>query len=84
MGFAHGLHVEMKYDLPGMLSSPQIERFYTGVVAACRRAGIKAGAFCLGKERARQVAALGYEWVGFDSDLNAAISYAQGVVQELR
>lgn len=83
MSFAHGLHVEMGYDLPAMLASPKVERFYAGTLAACRRAGVKAGAFCLGQERAGQVAAMGFDWVGFDADLNVVISYAQSAAKAL-
>ena len=74
----------MCYDLPGMLASPQMDRFYADVLAACRRHGVAPGVFCLGKERAAKLGGMGYRWVGFDTDLNALISHAGGVVGALR
>ncbi|KAI8465997.1 MAG: Pyruvate/Phosphoenolpyruvate kinase-like domain-containing protein [Monoraphidium minutum] len=84
LGFAHGLHVEMDYDLPGMLASTQMEGFYATVLAACRRHGVAPGAFCIGRDRAAALSAMGYEWVGFDTDLNALITYAGDAARGLR
>jgi hypothetical protein len=91
MGFAHGLHIESGHDIPQMLSSPKMDAFYSGVLAACAKTGqapgqmpVKAGVFCLGRERATKLAGQGFDYVGFDTDLNALIGYAQGVIEALK
>jgi 2-keto-3-deoxy-L-rhamnonate aldolase RhmA len=84
MGFAHGLHVAHGNDVPAMLASPQMGPFYEKVAAACAKAGVEAGVFCLGRERAAALAGQGYRAVAFDTDLNALISYAQSTVGALR
>jgi hypothetical protein len=81
---AHGLHVKYEFDLPAMLAGPELAGFYAATLAACRRAGVVPGAFCLGRERAAALAAAGYEQIGFDTDLNALINYASGAVGALR
>ncbi|GBF93514.1 2,4-dihydroxyhept-2-ene-1,7-dioic acid aldolase [Raphidocelis subcapitata] len=83
LGVAHGLHVAADYSLGKMLATPEVGAFYTRVLAACRRARVAAGAFCLGRARAAELAAMGYDYVGFDTDLNALITTAQAAVAEI-
>jgi len=61
-----------------------MDRFYSGVLAASKRAGVAAGVFCLGRERAGRLAGEGFRYVGFNTDLNALIGYAQGELSALR
>lgn len=67
-----------------MLASPQMDSFYSGVAAACDKAGVAPGVFCLGAERAAALGAAGYRYVAFDTDLNALISYAGGAAAALK
>jgi hypothetical protein len=32
MGFSYGLHIKSGYDLPAMLTSPELDNVYSGVV----------------------------------------------------
>lgn len=57
---------------------------YARVVEACDQHRVVPGVFCLGKERAQQLEAMGFKQVGFDIDLNVLISYASSCVPQLK
>ena len=85
LGFSFGLYEQSGYDLGAMLQSPRMDEFHAAVASACRKHGVAAGAFCLGRERAAALGArFGFEYVAFDTDLNALITYAGAGAAALR
>jgi 2-keto-3-deoxy-L-rhamnonate aldolase RhmA len=53
-------------------------------VQACGKHGIAPGVFCLGEQRARALAAQGYQYVAYDTDLNLIISSISGTQASLK
>jgi len=53
-------------------------------VQACGKHGIAPGVFCLGEQRARALAAQGYQYVAYDTDLNLIISSISGTQGSLK
>lgn len=51
---------------------------------ACARYNITAGVFCIGEERAAQLAAKGFKYVAYDTDLGAMMSYTASIQQRLK
>lgn len=51
---------------------------------ACERHKVAPGVFCLGVERARQLAAQGYHYIGYDTDLGVLINYSSSTVKQLK
>lgn len=84
LGFSFGLYRDADFDLSKILGHPKMDEFHGRVLEACRKHDVAAGTFCVGKERAAALAAMGFRFVGFDTDLNALISYAGGVAAEVR
>ncbi len=50
----------------------------------CKQHGVAPGCFCVGAARARELAALGYAKVGFDTDVNMAINAAAAAMQRIK
>ncbi|GIL49250.1 hypothetical protein Vafri_5331 [Volvox africanus] len=71
-------------DLAAALAGPEMDRVHTRVLEACDRHGVAAGCFCVGPFRARQLADLGYNAVGFDVDTNIVLNAAAAAMQQLK
>lgn len=84
MGFSFGLHVQQDYDLPAMMASPDMQQIYGTVVEACRRHGVQPGVFCLGEERAAELASVGYRNIAFNTDLSVLVNYTVSSMNKLK
>uniref|UniRef100_A0A383VZ87 HpcH/HpaI aldolase/citrate lyase domain-containing protein n=1 Tax=Tetradesmus obliquus TaxID=3088 RepID=A0A383VZ87_TETOB len=84
MGFSYGLHTKTNYDLPAMLASPELDNVYSTVVEACNKHGVAPGVFCLGEARAAQLAAQGYKYVAYNTDLGVIMNYSASTLAKLR
>lgn len=51
---------------------------------ACQKHSVAPGVFCLGQERAAQLAQQGYKYVAYDTDLGVLINYASSTMANLR
>lgn len=43
---------------------------------ACQKHGVQPGVFCLGKQRAAELASLGYINIAYNTDLSVLVNYA--------
>lgn len=51
---------------------------------ACEKHKIAPGVFCIGEERAAQLAAKGFKYVAYDTDLGAMMNYTATVQGRLK
>ncbi|KAF6255716.1 Pyruvate/Phosphoenolpyruvate kinase-like domain-containing protein [Scenedesmus sp. NREL 46B-D3] len=84
MGFSYGLHIKNGYDLPGMLTCPELDNVYSTLVQACNNHGVAPGVFCLGEARAAQLAAQGYTYVAYNTDLGVVMNYSASTMAKLK
>jgi 2-keto-3-deoxy-L-rhamnonate aldolase RhmA len=51
---------------------------------ACNKHGVAPGVFCLGEARAAQLAAQGYKYVAYDTDLGVIMNYSASTMAQLK
>lgn len=70
-------------DLAAALAGPEMQEVHRRVIAACAARGVAAGCFCVGPARAKELAAMGYSRVGFDTDLGMLINSTSAALKAL-
>lgn len=51
---------------------------------ACRKHGVQPGVFCLGEERAAELASVGYKNIAFNTDLSVLVNYTVSSLNKLK
>lgn len=51
---------------------------------ACRKHGVQPGVFCLGEERAAELASMGYTNIAFNTDLSVLVNYTVSSMNKLK
>jgi hypothetical protein len=54
------------------------------LLQACEKYKITPGVFCIGEARAAELAAKGFKYVAYDTDLGAMMAYTSGVQARLK
>jgi hypothetical protein len=54
------------------------------LLQACEKYKITPGVFCIGETRAAELAAKGFKYVAYDTDLGAMMSYTSSVQSRLK
>lgn len=84
LGITYGYHVKNDYDIGAMIASKDLAHVYDDVLKACEKYKITPGVFCIGEARAAELAAKGFKYVAYDTDLGAMMAYTSGVQARLK